>query len=126
MATQFSLWEDSFVAENDLSAAQFRIVELTGPDQVDLCDNAGDVPFGILQNKPEAGHAAEVMLIGRSRCVSDGTTPIAVGDLVGTDNQGRAVKKTADGAHYIGIAMSPSTAAGTIIDITLRPGMRGA
>lgn len=127
MATQVTIWEDSYVAENDLSAAQFRIVELTGVDQVDLCDNAGDLPYGVLQNKPLAGHAAEVMMLGRSRVVSDGTTPIVAGDTIGTDNQGRAVKKTADGAWCIGIANSPSTAAGVIIDVTLRgPFMRGA
>lgn len=128
MATQVSIWEDSFVAENDLSASQFRIVEISGTDQVDVCDNAADIPFGILQNKPKAGHAAEVMMIGRSRVVSDGSgAAIAAGDPIGTDNQGRAVKKTADGAWCIGQANSPSSAAGVIIDVTLRgPFMRGA
>lgn len=118
MATEYKIYNDTYKAENDLSAAQFKIVELSGADQIDVCDNAGDVPFGVLYNKPEAGHAAEIVHSGRFRVVSDGSgTAIAVGDHVGTDASGRAVKKTANGAWCIGRAMAPSTAAGVIIDV---------
>lgn len=109
-------------AENDLSAKQFYAVELSAEAQVDLCDAADDLVFGILQNKPAANAAADVRVYGVTKWVSDGTTPIAVNDKVGTDNAGRAIKVTADTKRVAGIALSASSAAGTIIYVLLTPG----
>ncbi len=39
--TSFGNLDLSFKAENDLSAKQYFIVEMSAEDQVDVCDNAG-------------------------------------------------------------------------------------
>lgn len=112
-----SLWEESFKAENDLSAKQFYAMELSAADQVDLCDNAADTVIGILQNKPVAGAAATVRMIGRSQAVAGGV--IAVGDLVGTDGNGKLVAKTADKDKVCGIALTAATGDGKIFEVAL-------
>lgn len=112
-------------AENDLSAKIYYAVELSGANlQVDVPDNAGDTVFGVLQNKPTAGQAAAVMVLGITKWVSDGNAgAIVVGDVLGTDAAGKAVKKTANNAKIAGIALSASSADGTIIDVLLTPGV---
>ena len=62
-------------AENDLSAKQYFLVEISGDAQVDVVDAAPtQVCAGVLQNKPEAGQFAEVCPLG--------VTPVKVGGAV--------------------------------------------
>lgn len=128
MATQSAvIWDETFTAENDLSTKQFFAVELSGADQVDVCDNASDRVLGILQNKPKAGEEAVVRILGKSKAVSDGSgTAIAPADLVGTDANGRIVKKTADADRLAGISNGTSSASGTVIEIFLTFGAQRA
>ena len=113
---------ESFKAENDLSAKQYYLVEVSAANQVDVCDGATDIAIGVLLNEPTANHAAQVGLLGRFPVVSDGTTPIAAGDNVGTDASGKAVKKTTNNDWVIGRAMAASSADGTIIDVLFTGG----
>lgn len=120
MPTELALYDETFIAGADLSAAQYKLVEISAANTVTVCNATTDLPVGILQNKPTAGQAAQVRLLGRSRCVSDGSgTAIVAGDQVGTDGSGRAVKKAANNDIIVGRAMEPSTAAGTIIDVLM-------
>ena len=127
MATDRNVFDESFSAENDLSAKQFYAVELSAANQVDVCDALDDLVIGVLQNKPEANQAAQVRMLGITRWVSDGSsTAIAAGDYVRTDASGKAVKcPTATEEHNraAGIALSASSADGTIIDVFLTPGV---
>lgn len=106
-------------AAADLSAKQRFIVELDSAAKVNVADAAGDIPFGILLNKPKSGEAALVYPTsapGLLRVVADGSgTAIVIGDLLGTDANGRAIKKTADNAHIIGMALEATSASGTQI-----------
>lgn len=85
----------SFVAENDLSAQQYGIVEMTAEDQVDLSDAAGDVIRGILQNKPIAGQRAIVRVFGVSRLRAN-AAGLALGTAWGSDGAGRGIAKVAN------------------------------
>ena len=113
----------SFVAENDLSTKLYHYVELSATEgQVDVCDASTDVPIGVLQNKPKANEAAEVITLAGAivKVVSDGSVvAIAVGDTVGTDATGKAVKKAVAGDWYNGIALEASNADGKIIRVLL-------
>jgi hypothetical protein len=112
-------------AETDMTAKQYYAVELTGAGLlVDVPDNAGDTVFGVIQNKAPIGGAVTVRMQGITPWVSDGSgTNIAVGDRVGTDAAGKCVVKSANNAKAAGIALSASTANGTIIDVFLTPGV---
>lgn len=90
----------SFVAENDLSAQQYGIVEMSAEDQVDLCDGAGDTIRGILQNKPIAGQRAIVRVFGVSRLRAN-AAGLAVGAAWGSDGAGRGIAKV-DNKDIIG------------------------
>ena len=116
------------VAEKDLSTKQYYIVEISGDGpQVDVCDGAGDLPIGVLQNKPNAaGKAAEVAVSGICKVISDGTAAIATGETVGTNATGMAIKKSTDADFVLGTALSPSAASGTIITVLLTPGAQRA
>ena len=112
-------------AEQDVSTLQFRAVELSAAFQVDVCDNAADLPVGVLQNKPAAaGRAAEIRSQGITKWEAGGT--VAFGDKVGTDSVGRAVAKTANNAIYIGIALEGAVV-GDIFSVLLQsPSFVGA
>ena len=65
MAVEKPVLIQSFTAENAIS--QFRVVELTGADQVDAADGTTDLLIGVCQNDPAAGETAEIMLFGISK-----------------------------------------------------------
>ena len=92
------------LAENDLSAKQYQLVEISGDNQVDLCDGATDKVVGILQNKPIAGQACEIMVVGMSKLLA-GTGDLTAGDLWGTSATGTGITKTTDKDHYNGLVL---------------------
>lgn len=119
----------SYQANADLTAKQYFCVELLNTEKVDVCNAATDIAFGILQNDPAANQAAQVRVHpgSKSKVVSDGSgTAIAVGDLVGTNNAGKVVKKTTNNDWIVGVAEDPSTADGTIITVRLLMSYLGA
>lgn len=126
MANEQVEYARSYKSENDLSAASnlYRLVEMSGQDQIDVCDNAADIAIGVLQNKPKAGEAATIALAGKSKVLTDGTVNggISVGSYVGTNAVGKGVRKTASGDRYIGTAEDPSTVDGVIIGVRLEQG----
>lgn len=107
----------SFTAENDLRTKQFYIVELSGNNQVDVCDAATDVPIGILANKPNSAEVAAVMTQhgARQSAAMDGTTDIAAGDWLGPNSSGVLVKKATADYSVCAIALEACTTNGVEI-----------
>lgn len=123
MATQSApVYDESFKAAADLSAKQYFLVELTAEDTVGLINAATDRVIGVLQNKPKLDEAAQVRILGISKVVSDGTTAIAVGDYVGPNASGKAIKKATADNVVAGIALKASDADGDVIPVLLTPG----
>lgn len=77
-------------AAADLSAKQFRIVKVTGTLAVNLTTVKGEAAFGILQNKPKSGEAADVWTVGVSKIVA-GVGNLAAGATYEADTDGSAV-----------------------------------
>ncbi len=123
MATAMVGFSRSYVAAADLSAKQFHFVELVGADQVNACNAATDIPVGILQNDPRAGEAATVWSsYGVSKVVADGSgTAITRGNWLGTNNVGRAVKKTTNNDFVYGLALDDCSVNGYVIRILIMP-----
>jgi hypothetical protein len=121
MATKSGFaWDESMKAAADLSTKQYYIVEQTVADTVNVCNAAADIPWGVLQNKPLSGGAAQVRMLGISMVVSDGSgTAIAVNDWIGPNSSGVAVKKATADYSVCGIAMDASSASGTVIRVRL-------
>lgn len=110
-------------AENDLSAKRFFFVEISGDDQVDVCDAAADFPFGVLQNKPLEGRAAQVCYAGITELRAAGET-ITAGNLISTNTSGLATTTIASGGINRGMALT-GTSSGTLFKCWLFNGMFG-
>ena len=89
MAVMQSRDTRTFVAGEDLSAAQFHFVTLESDGNVDLADSAGENCVGVLLNNPAAAAAATVAMTGKVM-VEAGDT-IAAGASVATNAAGEAV-----------------------------------
>lgn len=107
----------------DLSTQQFRFVSLNASGQaVNPATTAMTVPFGVLQNKPNAsGAAAQVMISGVSKLQMAAST-LAAGDFVGASTAGQGFGGSTNGFYKAGIIMSGSSgAAGRIVTVLLHP-----
>ena len=117
MANAKHIYSETFLAGEDLSESQFHFVKLAADGDVELCDTAGDLPIGVLQNKPNTGHEAHVMVIGRSKLVA--SEAIAPGSRVGTHTDGRAKASDTATEFVAGIAYERAAAAGQVIDASI-------
>ena len=128
MATEGAfVYDETFKNTTDLSAKQYFSMKLSAADTVAICSAATDQVIGILQNNPTANQGATVRLLGRSKAVTDGSgTAIAFGDKLGTDANGRLMKKTADTDLVAGFSNGASSASGTKIDVFLTLGAQRA
>jgi len=95
-----AVWDESFVANADMSSDQYKIVKLhTVAGQIILAGaNEG---IGVLQNKPEAGQRAQVRLFGLSRLKVKGSGGES-GDNVVSDAGGFGVNTGAIGTLSLG------------------------
>lgn len=75
-------------AAADLTGRQYTFVTVDNTGKIAACD-ATTVPIGVLQNKPDAGEIAEVMMTGVTKLVSSGT--IAAGVKAASDANGKVV-----------------------------------
>jgi hypothetical protein len=117
-------------AAADLSTHQYKFVKLDSNGRVAAMGAATDVPFGVLQNKPNAlGVAAEVMVAGVSEIQADAA--LTPGNQIGTSADGQCDPKTpgTDTTEYVvGHVLIGASNAGeraTIIFNCMNPG-RGA
>jgi len=92
MAKQFDGQDPSFKAYDSVTASQFRFVRMRGNDIVDVCSATTDVMVGVLQTKGTTGQGVAIRTRGHTKIVL-GTT-ITAGQLLGTDNVGRATPLT--------------------------------
>ena len=93
MAVMQSRNNRTFVAGEDLSAAQFKFVTLEADGKVDLADSAGENCIGVLLNDPDAEGKAATVCISGSVMVSCGGT-VTGGGAVACDASGDAVDAT--------------------------------
>lgn len=79
-----------------------RFVKLSAHNTVELCDTAGEHMIGVLHGRPKQNAPAHVVVGGRIRMLCGGT--FAIGDEIGTDANGKAVKVTGTNNFVIGRA----------------------
>jgi len=116
MALDSNLTCVTLEAGGDLSAGQYRFVELAADAQVDIVASAGGDAVGVLQNDPSAaGRAATVAVMGVSKVVAGAT--VAAGDRLQSDANGAAIA-AASGDIVLGRALTGG-AAGDVIEVLL-------
>jgi hypothetical protein len=82
----------TLVAGADLSTKQYFFVKINTSGQAVLCSGATDKPIGVLQNNPESGEEAAIVVIGGTKLVASAS--LDEGDLIGTAASGKADAKT--------------------------------
>ena len=107
----------TMAAGADLSADQYKFVEVSAANTVTLCNATTDNPLGVLQNKPDAaGKAAEVLVAGISKVVTAGAMVSNGSIQIGTDASGLAEAKTVVGTgRVVGQPLTASGGANQII-----------
>lgn len=112
---------ETFTAAADLSAKRYHLVRLSAADNVNQASNPGGTDnLGVLQNKPESGEAATVIMGGMAKVVAGSS--MAVGALFTTSASGRAVTAApASGvaAYVYGQVLEAPTADGDIVSVWL-------
>ena len=97
--------KDTREAAADLSANQYCFVKLDTNGRVAAIAANTDVPYGVLQNKPNAlGKAAEVVIIGITKILVDTGVTADEGSLIGP-----GVAGTVKGAARINVPGTDTT-----------------
>lgn len=92
---------------------QFRLLKLTGKNQVGLATAGTDRVIGVLQNKPQKpGMAATVGQEGVTMLTAGAA--VAVGDALVADAQGRAVTGSPAAGSKTLVAVTPAAGAGEL------------
>lgn len=121
MATESPLFHDGgqTQAAADLSGSQFYVVKITGARQVNLASAGGEAAYGILQNKPTTGQAADVGILGVSKAAAGAAFSAGAGLM--TDTTGRLITWVVGSGsnHRVATAIETATAAGQLITVAL-------
>jgi len=88
MAFEIPGMQLSMVAGEDLRTKRFYFTKIHTDGTLLLCSSVTEPIFGILQNTPNTGEMATVMVFGVSKIV--GSADLAKGDPVGTTTAGKA------------------------------------
>lgn len=88
MAVMQSRDTRTFIAGEDLSAAQFKFVTLEADGQVDIAGD-GVRAIGVCLNQPTAGKAATVAMTGK--VLVEAGAAVTAGDEIASDAAGNAV-----------------------------------
>lgn len=116
------LWE-SREASEDMDNA-YRAVKINASDsaKIDLCDTAGEKPFGVIQLDWDDGDIVE--FINRGPAIVEAGAAVAAGATVSVDSSGRAIT-TVPSSHdwQLGEAKTAATAAGDqiTVDVDIHP-----
>jgi len=81
--------QQAFLAEEDMSAAQYKLVKWgTTNDQVLICGDA-EKPMGVLMNAPASGEQAEVAVQGGAKVKTDANVTLGASCASGVLGVGR-------------------------------------
>lgn len=105
---------------------QFQAVLLGTTARTVILATSGSQIYGVLQNKPNVGDAADVGIFGVTKIVA-GATSVLAGGLLMVDSSGCAIAYSSQaGSAAIGRALEAPTAAGQIITAMIWGGGVGA
>lgn len=100
------------VAAANLTALQYTFVKLDANGKVIAASAQGEACIGVLQNKPNTGEAAEVVIFGISKVVADA----AINEMDQLTNQTDGQAMAAASADFVlGTAITAAGGAGEVI-----------
>jgi hypothetical protein len=114
----------SFVAAEDLSDYQYHFVVIDSDGKVALMDAVGEIPIGVLQNKPASGEEANVRILGISKVVANGAIDEGAyvnAEFVSVTDCGKAAAETTTYVTISGICVGASGAEDDLCSVLLLP-----
>lgn len=99
-------------AGGDLSGKQFCYAKFSADNTLVAAAAATDKIVGVIQNKPLAGEAVDLAILGKCKILLGGT--VAAGDYLTSDANGNAIKATSADAVTFGQACEAGVAADLI------------
>ena len=118
MATENPVWEvGNLTAAADLRTKQYCFVKITAAKAVNVATAKGEGVLGVLQNKPNSGEAAEVMIIGRTKCIAGAA--ITAGAKVITDANAKGIATDAADQYINGWAEDAPAGANEIFTLIM-------
>jgi hypothetical protein len=118
MATESPLIHDGSqtTAAADLSSSQFLAVKITAARQVNLANTGGEVTYGILQNKPTSGQAADIGIFGVTKAIAGAA--FSAGAQLMTNTSAQLITRTSAN-HCVALALEAATAAGQVVTVAV-------
>ncbi len=98
------------------SSGQFLAVKITAARSVNLAVSGGEQIYGILQNKPLSGQAADVGILGVSKAIAGAV--VTGGNFLMTDTSGRLIPVTGTN-HRVAVAIEGASATSTVFTVAL-------
>lgn len=104
-------------ADSDLSNSQYLFVEISGENLVDVASDTSEIAIGVLQNDPNEGEEAEIMVSGVSKVYTSDDN-ISAGDPVTWNDDGEVVVATAED-YVVGIALADGVDEDVLIPVIM-------
>ena len=112
----------SMVAREDLSTAQYKIVNVHDANGIKLRVAVGTGVLGVLDNKPKSGENATVVVEGLTRCFAGAT--ITAGSFITVTASGTATA-VVSGQYMLGKAIIGCASGSTFQLLIQHNGFRG-
>ena len=121
MATNRKINSVSYPAGADLSALQYRVVQMDADGQLSAQVGTATPPLGILLNKPAAaGRAAQVAIVG-SIVKCEAGAAVNENDWIHGTVSGFAIAAASAESWVVGIAMTPAAGSGELFEVLVNP-----
>jgi len=108
-----NLWNPGTALFGPNGSAQFLLVALSAARTVSLNTAAGGLCYGVLQNSPAQGQAADVAINGISKVVVGAA--VTAGQELQSDTNGRAI--TFSSGRKVGLALESAAGANAMISM---------
>ena len=106
-------------ADSDLSNSQYLFVEISGENLVDVASDTSEIAIGVLQNDPNEGEEAEIMVSGVSKVYTSDDN-ISAGDPVTWNDDGEAeATSSTDEEYVVGIALADGVDEDVLIPVIM-------
>lgn len=118
----FKIYDDTFVANEDLSSSQYRVVVpagsvSAGKSKVGLPGGQGVFYMGVLLNTPASGAAAQVRILGETKVEANGTFNAGV-EVTIAATTGK-IEAAASGDYVVGIAKEAAAEADQLVSVMM-------
>lgn len=109
-------WNPASALYGPQGSGQFLLVFLSGPRTVTLQTTQGALCYGVLQNAPTLGQAADVAISGITKVVVGAA--VTAGQELMADTNGRAITQTSTN-RKVGMALESAAGANAIISMLI-------